>query len=304
MLIPKRVPVRPPARLALLLAGLLAFGPAPAWPWGGAVHRVINRNAMSNLPPDFQAFAQWTDQIEVLATAADDRKDSTPGEDIKHYINIDAFAEFAAGTFPHGYDQAVAKYGVSRVRNEGIGPWALEAAYNDLVAAFRARNWTTVVTVAADMGHYTGDLHQPLHITENYDGQMTAQSGVHSRFESRLTSRHLSEFTPLAGAAPRVDSPIEQIFGWIDTTYPGVAGIMAADKGAKAQAGGSTTSEAYYSAFWEQVGQDTWYWIASASRDLAGLWYSAWLEAGSPGLPGTTPVEVTTWGRIKALAGR
>lgn len=291
------------ARLAALLAGILVFGPAPAWPWGGAIHRVINRNAMSNLPPDFQGFAQWSDQIEVLATAADDRKDSTPGEDIKHYINIDAFAEFKAGTFPHSYDQAVAKYGLTRIQNEGTGPWALESAYHDLVTAFRAQDWPTVVTVAADMGHYTGDLHQPLHITENYDGQMTGQSGVHSRFESRLTSRHLPEFTPLPGAAARVDSPIERIFEWIGTTYPGVAGIMAADKGAKSQAGGSTSSEAYYTAFWEGVGQDTWYWVASASKDLAGLWYSAWLEAGSPALPGTTPVVITTWSRIKVLAG-
>lgn len=33
------------------------------------------------------------------------------------------------------------------------------------------------------LGHYVGDLAQPLHVTENYDGQMSNQKGVHAWFE-------------------------------------------------------------------------------------------------------------------------
>jgi hypothetical protein len=292
---------RRPAALAALGLAVTALLPGTAGAWGYAVHRLINRNAVSNLPPAFAGFAQYGASLEALATAADERKDSTPGEGIRHYINIDEFPEFAAGTFPHDYAAAVARYGLSRLEDAGVGPWALENSYNLLVDAFIARDWTAAVAHAADIGHYAGDLHQPLHLTANYDGQLSGQRGIHSRFESRMTGRHLAEFTPFSGAASLMPDPLERTFDWIDATYPGVSIILAADLVAKSAAGGSTTIDAYYNALWEAVGQDTWYWIGLASMDIAGLWYSAWIEAGSPALPGTIPVEPATWSRIKGL---
>lgn len=303
-------PARPGWRRALALrlaAAALALGlaapPAPAHAWGSAVHRLINRHAVDNLPPAFQGFAQWADDLERLATAADERKDSTPGEGIKHYIDIDEYPDFLAGTFPHAYEAAVARYGLNRLESNGIGPWALQASYRQLVADFRAKDWTHAVATAGDIGHYAGDLHQPLHITRNYDGDDTGQSGVHSRFESRLTGQHLGEFTGFPGVASVLDDPLERTFAWIDDTYPGVAEILAADRSARAEAGGSTSSSIYYASLWEQLGQSTTRWIAQASLDVAAFWYSAWVEAGSPALPGT-PVKATTWSGIKALYGR
>lgn len=39
---------------------------------------------------------------------------------------------------------------------------------------------------AGAIGHYIGDLAQPLHVTENYDGQLTKQKGLHSWLENEL----------------------------------------------------------------------------------------------------------------------
>ncbi len=39
---------------------------------------------------------------------------------------------------------------------------------------------------AGTLGHYVGDLGQPLHVTENYDGQLTEQKGIHAYFEDRV----------------------------------------------------------------------------------------------------------------------
>ncbi len=36
---------------------------------------------------------------------------------------------------------------------------------------------------AGAIGHYVGDLAQPLHVTENYDGQLTGQKGLHAFYE-------------------------------------------------------------------------------------------------------------------------
>jgi len=279
---------------------LLAL-PAEGWAWGYSVHRLINRNAIANLPADFQLFGQWATDLEALATAADERKCCVAGENIRHYIDIDDYSEFHAGTFPHGYPDAVSRYGVSRLESNGIGPWALETSYGQMVAAFADGNWTAAVAAAGDIGHYAGDLHQPLHLTTNFDGQESGQSGVHSRYESRMTGRHMAEFTPFPGAASLLSNPLERVFDWIGTTYPGVNRILAADRAAKNAAGGSTSSDAYYNVLWEEIGQDTWYWIGGASLDIAALWYTAWVEAGSPALPGSIPVSPTTWSRIKGL---
>lgn len=291
-------------RLAVVALALsLAIRPAPAHAWGSAVHRLINRNAVSNLPPAFAGFAQWADQLETLATAADERKPDTPGEAMKHYIDIDDYPEFLAGTFPHAYTAAVARYGLNRLESNGIGPWALLDSYDQLVLDFKAKDWAHAVITAGDIGHYAGDLHQPLHITRNYDGDDTGQGGIHSRFESKLTGQHLNEFHALPGVATDLPDPLERTFTWIDDTYPGVAEILAADRNARAEAGGSTSSATYYGSLWEQLGQSTTRWIGQASMDVAAFWYSAWVEAGSPALPGT-PVVATTWSGIKAQYGR
>jgi hypothetical protein len=275
--------------------------PAPVHAWGFTVHRLINRNAVANLPAEFAGFGQWMTDLERLAVAADERKCCVPGEDIRHYIDIDDYAEFHAGTFPRTYAAALARYGQSRLEGNGIGPWALEESYGQLVDRFTVGDWTGAVAAAADIGHYAGDLHQPLHLTINFNGQLTGQSGLHSRYETQMTNRHLSAFTPFPGAAPALTDPLERTFDWIDAIYPGVQSILAADRSARTAAGGSTSSEVYYTALWEALGQDTWFWMGQASMDIASFWYTAWIEAGSPALPGDVPVEATTWSRIKTL---
>ena len=134
-----------------------------------------------------------------LSVEADRRKSCDPAERNKHFIDIDDYPRFFDGSLPHSYDAMVATYGVSRVQRNGIVPWAIEANMAQLVAHFRAGNWSDAVKVAADIGHYAGDLHSPLHLTVNYDGQLSGQRGVHSRHESRMTARYLTALTPAAG---------------------------------------------------------------------------------------------------------
>lgn len=45
------------------------------------------------------------------------------------------------------------------------------------------------ILVAGILGHYIADLAQPLHCTENYDGQLTGQKGLHKFFESIAVDR-------------------------------------------------------------------------------------------------------------------
>ena len=42
------------------------------------------------------------------------------------------------------------------------------------------------LVTAGLLGHYVADLAQPLHVTENYDGQLTKQKGLHHWFEENI----------------------------------------------------------------------------------------------------------------------
>jgi hypothetical protein len=57
---------------------------------------------------------------------------------------------------------------------------------NDILKEERHRLQLEWLIVAGTMGHYVSDLSQPLHVTENYDGQMTDQKGIHGHFEDTL----------------------------------------------------------------------------------------------------------------------
>ncbi|USN46612.1 MAG: hypothetical protein H6626_10365 [Pseudobdellovibrionaceae bacterium] len=45
------------------------------------------------------------------------------------------------------------------------------------------------LSLAGVMGHYVADLSQPLHCSENYDGQLTGQKGLHAFFEEVLVDQ-------------------------------------------------------------------------------------------------------------------
>ncbi len=44
------------------------------------------------------------------------------------------------------------------------------------------------LVLAGVLGHYVGDLSQPLHCTENFDGQLSSQKGIHSYFEDKMVN--------------------------------------------------------------------------------------------------------------------
>lgn len=45
------------------------------------------------------------------------------------------------------------------------------------------------MVIAGVMAHYVGDLGMPLHVTENHDGQLTNQKGIHSYFEDVIVDQ-------------------------------------------------------------------------------------------------------------------
>ncbi len=260
--------------------------------WGNVGHSLINRNSTKHFPQEMNSFKLWSEFLAQHASDADYRKSQDPNEGNKHFIDIDNYQEFLIGNFPFSIDTLIAKYGWNYVWQQGILPWATKNTLDSLTFAFQSHNWERAKLIAADLGHYVADGHQPLHITRNYDGQFTNQRGIHSRYETHMINRIQSEITFLEEPVIYVQNPIEFIFNYLFESYSYLDSLLRADSLAKSITG-NTTSETYYQILWQHTNNFTKYLFQKASNRLASLIYTAWVNAGSPQLPQTLVEELS-----------
>ncbi|MGE5424216.1 MAG: hypothetical protein ACM3N9_02565 [Syntrophothermus sp.] len=277
--------LRQSAFFALLITGTLFLSS-----WGYQGHKKISEPAAPALPSavDFLK-STWTAYLPAHASDADYRKQSDPNESPRHFIDIDGYSAFVQnGKIPMSWDSIVAVYGYNYVIDQGILPWATKTAYDSLKACFQRTNWDRAAMFAADLGHYVGDGHMPLHITKNYNGQLTGQTGVHSRYETKMINDYVGQIIYETNEAQQVQDVQGYIFTYIYSNYKYVDSVLIADRHASDSAG-TTSGSAYLAAFWQNSGAFTTKLFKNASQSLADLIYTAWVEAGSPtpqGVPG------------------
>lgn len=269
----------------ILLSVLLFAG------WGRTGHNIISNSAPSFFPKEMSAFVSWQSYLASHASDADYRKSDDPDEAPKHFIDIDVYSEFnSTGRISQSLDSMQSKYGKNYVIDQGILPWALIAATDSLTSQFRRRDWNKAQQTAADLGHYVGDAHMPLHITKNYNGQLSGQYGVHSRYESTMVDKNKTLFAYAADSVGYVADIPSHVFGFIYSNYSYADSVLAYDKAATAFANGDNKSEAYYQKLWELTGGFTNLLFKKASHELAALIYTAWINAGRPD-PNATGVK-------------
>ena len=96
--------------------------------------------------------------------------------------------------------------GFAELKRIGMLPWREAEMFGHLRRGFDGFNrqapyaTSDVVLFAAVTSHYLQDAHQPFHATNNYDGQLTGNNGIHSRFERDLIERFSSRLHAHAGA--------------------------------------------------------------------------------------------------------
>jgi hypothetical protein len=153
--------------------------------------------------------------------------------------------------------------------------------FDSLKSSFARHDWNQSVLYASDLGHYTGDGHQPLHLTKNYNGQLTGQDGIHGRYESNLIGDFYDQLVFPFDSAICIRDLTRFVFDFIYQDYRYIDTILQADSYAKAKAG-NTTSRPYYNALWSECGNSTIRLFKNASYSLASLIYTAWIRSGSP----------------------
>jgi hypothetical protein len=250
--------------------------------WGYNGHNKINGSASLSFTQEMEQFQSWAVMLAEHASDADYRKDTDPNEGPRHYIDIDNYPGFATtGRIPQTYDSVVAIYGVNFVIEQGVLPWATKIAYDSLVNCLARFDWPKAVLFAADLGHYVGDAHNPLHITVNYNGQYTGNYGIHSRYETGMINAFKDEIIMAGSEISFVTDVNGYIFNYIYANYIYVDSVMIADTYAQ-NAAGNTTSFEYKQALWEKCEGFTTPLFNRAANTLAELIYSAWVEAGKP----------------------
>lgn len=259
--------------LVLMLLGQLLFAR-----WGQGSHRYINDAAVDHLPPAMSFFQDHRDYLSEHSVDPDQNGYPHPG--YYHYIDIDVFDEFFTGEMPHTYDGMIALYGQSAVEDAGTVPWVIEWWLEDLTQLMMDGSWNDAWQLAAEMGHFVADSHQALHLTENYNGGLTGNYGIHARYETELMNRHLDNITLPDSTAGYWQTPIDSIMAYIEDIYPVVSLVIAADDDAYAL--DPNHGNTYYNRMWSLVGDTTVWTLNRAVVDVASLWYTAWINAGSP----------------------
>ncbi len=261
--------------------------------WGSTGHKMINQKATLSFNQQMMQFLVWTSDLTNHASDADYRKDTDTSESPKHYIDIDNYQDFV---FDHrilqDWDSIINAFGYSSVINEGILPWATVTTFDTLTKCFARQDWNKAILTAADLGHYVADGHMPLHISKNYNGQLTGNTGIHSRYESTMIGSYSSQIVYSGDTNLQVIQNVNQyVFNYIYNNYKYKDSILIADNQAKIAAGGSTTSSVYTQNLWNKTKGFTTLLFQNASHALAELIYTAWVNGGSPAYTPNTITE-------------
>ncbi len=264
--------------------------------WGFYAHRQINRLAVFTLPPEMIGF--YKKNILYITEASvnpDRRRFAVVDEAPRHYIDIDHFGDSALYKMPRYWNDAVEKYGEDTLKAYGILPWHISVMYYRLRDAFMVKDPTKILSLSADMGHYIADAHVPLHTTENYNGQLTGQEGIHAFWESRLPELFSSQYDFFVGKAKYLKNP--QLAAWkaVEDSNHQLDSVLMLEKVLTEKFGekkfsfetkGKQTikvysvefSTAYHEALSNMIEQR----MRAAIKLIGDFWYTAWVDAGQP----------------------
>lgn len=278
---------RLPAVLIVTLA-VLAL-PRPAAAWGFEVHKFIMGRSIALLPPQIRPFFE-RNRLAIVEHAIDPDLWRTVGwleEPPRHFMDMDAYGAYPFADLPHEYDGAVTKYGREFVEKNGTVPWRTQEVYTKLVEAFTQKQGYSrdnIKLFSSVIAHYTADAHVPFHAVLNYDGQLSGQWGLHSRFETELFDRYRDtlQLSPARPGAP-VTNAREFIFDTLLASFPLAQPLLDADKAAVA--GREVYDEAYFTMFFRTAKPILEKRLSDSITDVAAIITAAWVESGRPALP-------------------
>jgi hypothetical protein len=157
----------------------------------------------------------------------------------------------------------------------------VELSTQDLTDALKSNSTSKIIRYMGDISHYVADAAQPFHATKNFDGQLTDNQGIHSRYEVTLIEYYWEELFDIENfeAVRVVDDPYELSESQIETGLALVPDILRADDLASAVAGDKNSNE-YYEGLYNRTKDITKSRLTLAIQNTANLWATAFHNAG------------------------
>ena len=194
--------------------------------WGFFAHKRINQLAIFTLPLEMINFYKMgSNYIINHAVDPDKRRYIDTLEAPRHYLDVENY-EALIDSIPEKWANALAKYGQKKLNESGIVPWQIERSYYSLVKAFKTRDSLKILKYSADLGHYIGDAHVPLHTTHNHNGQLTNQSGIHAFWESRIPELFAGKYNLLVGKATYIENPLKKAWAIVKESHLSVDTVL------------------------------------------------------------------------------
>jgi hypothetical protein len=292
--------------LTLFLCGIALI--ATCCSWGFFAHYRINRLAVFTLPKGMAGY--YKANIEFItehSVSADKRRYVDSNEAPRHYLDADHYGKRPFSHIPQNWDDAVHKYTADTLDKYGTVPWAIQYNYYRLVKAFKAHDDTAILKASADLGHYVADAHVPLHLTLNYNGQLTNQTGIHALWESRIPELFGDHWNYYVGKARYIDDPLKEAFRICSSSFVEVDSVLRFErilsrpfppdkKYAMVKHSGKMVqdySEAYALAYQKMLNSMVQRRIRASILSVGSFWFSAWVDAGQPDLNRLIAVPLT-----------
>jgi hypothetical protein len=267
--------------------------------WGFFAHYRINRMAVFILPKAMKGF--YFANIEYItehAVSADKRRYVDSTEASRHFLNADHFGKKPFKSIPQNWYDAALKYSADTLDKYGTLPWTIEYNYYRLVKAFKEHDTTAILNTSANLGHYIADAHVPLHLTENYNGQLTGQTGIHALWESRLPELFFNEYNLYAGKARYIENPLTEAFKICRSSFKNVDSVLRFERMLSKRFPESKKyavelhgnrpvkvySKEYALAYNKILNNMVQRRMRSSILAVGSYWYSAWVDSGQPDL--------------------
>ncbi|HEY1115035.1 MAG TPA: zinc dependent phospholipase C family protein [Chitinophagaceae bacterium] len=275
--------------------------------WGFYAHQKISYYAVFLLPPEMMVF--YKPHIQFLSEHSGDpdkRRYVLEEEGVRHFIDIDHYGPYPYDSLPRHWSDAVARYGEDTLNQHGIAPWWLVLMQYRLTEAFKEKDALRILKLSNDLAHYMADIHVPLHVSSNHNGQLTGQQGVHGFWESRIPELFVEHgWNFFTGKASYVPYPSQLIWQRVLESAQAADTVLLADRELTATFPGDQKfaheerngvivrqySSVFAKAYNKKLNGMVERRMRQSIHAIASLWLTAWVDAGQPDLHGLTGKE-------------
>jgi hypothetical protein len=272
-----------------VLVYALAVVPSSSFGWGKYAHESIEVVANQMMPPSSlsRLLTNNITAVRFMAMVPDvswkHGPNAHPLEAHTHFFEIEYYLK-NINPIPRDFNLLLSRVGQDNILNAGSAPYRAAQMAGLLTKTMQnpQSNPQDIIILAATLGHYIGDLSQPLHVVEDYDGQMAGVKGLHSFFETKSVQL-ISEpelLQAVYSEGMKVQQQLPEMPDTFDTALKlaNVSAQRAPMLLTMAKESGNGLSKQLSEAYRPMIFQT----MGNGSAVLARIWNAAWVAAGRP----------------------